>query len=124
MFKKENTSEINFMEHFKEIMEHSAEILIGKNLLSLGIMKQIKELVKKRSMIKIKILKSALDTSSKEEIIANIIHQTRFYLLDTRGNSFILAKKPLKGLKVSLKCKKITELSKTMFSDDNNLKND
>ena len=100
------------MELFKEIAEKKATVTIGKNLLSENIIKQILNLIKKKEILKIRVMKSIVD--HKEQIITEILQKTKLNLLDIRGNSFILSKKPIKGLKISLKCRELTNRSQNL----------
>jgi len=101
------------LELFRSTMDRSPIVNIGKGLLSEGIVKEIIELLKNRTIIKVGIQKNALEMAKKERIIAKVIQLTECYLLDVRGNTFVIARKPVKGFKVPLKCKKITDFSKT-----------
>ena len=94
------------MELFRETAEKKATVKIGKHLLSDQIIKQILDLIKKKEILKIKVMKSIGE--QKEHIIAEILRKTKTNLLDIRGNSFIISKKPINGLKISLKCKELT----------------
>ncbi len=103
------------MEQFKDILENKAKLKIGKNLLSEGKIKEIRENIKKKGIIKIQFLKSA--TSDIEHTIAKVLLSTKSHLLDFRGNSIVLSKKPIDGVKINQRCKKIIQLSKEL---DNN----
>lgn len=93
------------MEIFREIAEKKATVTIGKNLLSEQIIKQILDLIKKKEILKIRVMKSIGD--QKELIIIEILQKTKLNLLDIRGNSFIVSRKPVKNLKISLKCREL-----------------
>lgn len=100
------------MELFREIAEKKAIVTIGKNLLSEQIIEQILNLIKKKEIIKIKILKSVGD--NREQIITEILNKTKLNLLDIRGNSFIVSRKPVTGLKISLKCRELINNAQTL----------
>lgn len=101
------------MEQFKVIQKEPDILRIGKFQITEGLIKQIKDLLKSRGMIKVKILKAAFnEDSEKNEIIAQVLKETKSYLLDYRGNIFIISSKPIKTLSISKKCKEIIELSK------------
>lgn len=99
------------MELFREVQQDSPSVLIGKNLITEGMIKQIKDLVKKNTIIKCKILKSALSMADKEDIVAEVLAKTKYKLVDLRGNTFMLSKRPVKGLKLSKRCRKIINQS-------------
>ncbi|MHA1392459.1 MAG: YhbY family RNA-binding protein [Promethearchaeota archaeon] len=92
------------MEIYKEVLQTPEILRIGKNLVSEAMIKQIKNVIKQRSIIKIKILKNALSSTTKEEIIKQVLLTTETFLLDIRGNSFIISKKRYRDLKISKKC--------------------
>ncbi|MBD3353485.1 MAG: hypothetical protein GF364_18525 [Candidatus Lokiarchaeota archaeon] len=102
------------MEKFKEIINEKESIRIGKNGVSDNLTKHIKDLIKSKRILKIKILKSALLNTEKEQVIAKFIKKSGLYLLDVRGNTFIVSKKRINGLKTNKACKKIVELSKSL----------
>jgi RNA-binding protein YhbY len=93
------------MEIFRDIGEKKATVTIGKNLLSEQIIEQILNLIKKKEILKIRVMKSIGER--KEQIITEILIKTKLNLLDIRGNSFIVSRKPVKGLKISLKCREL-----------------
>jgi RNA-binding protein YhbY len=97
------------VEIFKETLENKPMIRIGKKSITDAKIQEIKILIKKYDMIKIKILKSLSDEI--EKIIAQVLAKSGLNLLDLRGSSFILSKKPVSSLKISKKCQKITEMS-------------
>lgn len=101
------------MEQFKEIQKQPDILKIGKFQITEGIIKQIKELLKSHGIIKIKILKAAFnEDSEKDDLIAQVLKETNAYLLDYRGNNFIISKNSVDGLSVSKKCKDIIDISK------------
>jgi RNA-binding protein YhbY len=101
------------LELYRITMDKSPIMNIGKSLLSEGIINEIITLLKNRGIIKVGIQKNALEMATKEQIMAKVIQITECYLLDVRGNNFVISRKPLKGFKVPLSCKRITDLSKT-----------
>ena len=67
---------------------------IGKNGVTGGIIAEVSVLLKKRQMIKIKILKGALEQQSKEEIIARLVKESGAVLVNSVGLTFTLYKSP------------------------------
>ena len=100
------------MEIFKETMRSKPKIRIGKKSITDTKIEEIKNLINKHSMIKIKILQSKADEI--DLLIANILSITKYNLLDIRGSSFVLSKKLVKNLRINNKCKKIISLSKNI----------
>ncbi|MHA1727763.1 MAG: YhbY family RNA-binding protein [Promethearchaeota archaeon] len=95
---------------YNYIAVSKASVKIGKKLISDGKINQIMQLTKKRGMIKIKFLKSAI--TNIEETIVILLQRTKLNLLDFRGNTIIVSQKPLKDKKISIKCKKIIQQSR------------
>ncbi len=80
-----------------EIQHRKAHVTIGKNGLSEGTLKLIQDLTKKNGIIKIKILKSALNSDYSKEILVNeLITKTYLHLIEMRGYSAIISMKPRK----------------------------
>lgn len=66
---------------------------VGKNGLTEGAVKEIEKQLKKRKLIKVKILKSALAAKNKDELIKDIVDKTSSVLIEASGFVVILAKK-------------------------------
>ena len=76
----------------RQVRHQKAGIIIGKNRLSDGIIKSIKENVKKHGIVKIKILKSALSIEyTKENLISDIVTATNFHVIEQRGYTVIIS---------------------------------
>jgi len=95
------------MELFKQTLRSSEILRIGKNLITETIVESIKNLLKSKTFIKIKILKNALTITTKEKIIKEIILKTNAFLFDIRGNSFIISNKSFPEIKINKKCREI-----------------
>ncbi len=81
----------------QDIQHRKANIIIGKNGLSPGTVKEIQNHIKKNGMVKIKILKSALAPDySKENLIEALVTQANLHVIDKRGNSIIVSNSPKK----------------------------
>ncbi len=91
---KKYTKDDNKKERVHEI---KPTIWIGKSGISDTVIKEIQSQLKKKKTIKVKILKSALDEKTKEEICAEIVEKTHAEIIQKTG--FILALK--KGAKKS-----------------------
>ena len=67
-------------------------IWIGKSGVSQELAKEIEKQLEKREMVKIKILKSALEVDKTKEIASKIAEQTEASLVEIRGHIFMLYK--------------------------------
>lgn len=68
-------------------------VIIGKSGLTLGTINEIKKIAKKRKLIKVKILSSALK-NNKKELIKAIVEKTNTSLIEAVGNVVVLYYKP------------------------------
>lgn len=68
-------------------------IRIGKNGLSDHVVQEIKKLLNKKKLIKVKILKSALTGRTKKELAKCLVAETNAELIDAIGFIVVLAKK-------------------------------
>ncbi|MBU4202092.1 MAG: YhbY family RNA-binding protein [Candidatus Altiarchaeales archaeon] len=68
-------------------------IQVGKNGITDNLIAEIKEQLKKKKALKVKILKAARTEKSRKEIAAEVAQRTRSRLLQLRGNVFILSTK-------------------------------
>ncbi len=80
-----------FVKH--KLQAASPTVWIGKEGLTTQSLEEIEKQLKKSRMLKIKILKSALQTETKKVIAAKAAAQTGALLVDLRGNIFILFRK-------------------------------
>ena len=83
-----------FVKH--KLQDASPTVWIGKEGLTTHSLDEIEKQLKKSRMLKIKILKSALQTETKKVIAAKAAAQTGALLVDLRGNVFILYRRTLK----------------------------
>jgi RNA-binding protein len=65
---------------------------IGKSGLSEGIIKETKRLLKKHKYIKVRLLRSALISSSKKDVFESLAQRTGSNLVGIRGNTAVLFK--------------------------------
>jgi len=68
-------------------------IWIGKSGVSQESLKEIEKQLDKREMVKIKILKSALERDEAKQIALRIAEQTEASLVEVRGHTFMLYKR-------------------------------
>lgn len=81
----------------KELAEKSKElepvIRIGKNGITEGIIEEIKSQLKKKKLIKIKFLKSAMEDIDKKVLAKRIAEDTNSELIDQVGFIVVLHKR-------------------------------
>ncbi|MDH5754409.1 MAG: YhbY family RNA-binding protein [Candidatus Bathyarchaeota archaeon] len=68
-------------------------VWIGKNKVSQELLKEIEKQLEKREMVKIKILKTALQEDEAKQIASRIAEQTEASLVEVRGHTFMLYKR-------------------------------
>jgi RNA-binding protein len=74
----------------RRLSEEKPTIWIGKIGVSQELLKEIDKQLEKRKMIKIKILKSALEKDEAKGIASRIAEQTEASLVEVRGHTFML----------------------------------
>ena len=75
----------------QSIRHQKARVILGKNGLSEGTLKEIQNHIKRDEFVKIKILKTALSTEySKEQLIQELISYVQ--IVEVRGHSVIVSK--------------------------------
>ncbi|MFX1260925.1 MAG: YhbY family RNA-binding protein [Promethearchaeota archaeon] len=72
--------------------QDSAIMQIGKSGLSEGIIKETRRLLKKHKYIKVRLLKSAVTSSTKKEVFEALAQGTGSHLAGIRGNTAVLFK--------------------------------
>ncbi len=79
-------------ELIKEVRHSSADVRIGKSGISENVLKEIKRRLKKKGVVKVKILKSALKVEEKDrfEIAKGVAERIGAKLVEVRGRTFIL----------------------------------
>jgi len=68
-------------------------IWIGKNRFSRKILREIENQLEKKEMVKIRILKSALQEDEAKGIASRIVEETGASLVEVRGHTFMLYKR-------------------------------
>jgi RNA-binding protein len=66
---------------------------IGKNGITDSVIQEIRKLLRKKRIIKIKLLKSALKDTGKKEAIHELVNKTDAILIEAVGFVCVLAKK-------------------------------
>jgi len=77
----------------RRLGEERPTIWVGKNGASQESLKEIEKQLEKKQMVKIKILKSALEEDEAKEIASRIAEQTEASLVEVRGHTFMLYKR-------------------------------
>jgi len=75
-----------------ELSAEKPTIWIGKEGTSSQILNEISRQLEKREMVKVKVLKSALNEEKTEKIASKVAQQTESTLIDVRGHTIILYK--------------------------------
>jgi len=96
---------MNTQKNIKELRTKAQElepiVRIGKSGLTATVIKEIKKLLRKKKLIKIKILPSALDSADKVELINKLISESGGDLVHKIGFSVVLAYKKKRIVKNS-----------------------
>jgi len=81
-----------------EFGEEKPTIWIGKKQISNELVKEIEKQLEKREIVKVKILKSALQEAKVNEIATAISKRIEADLVEVSGHTFILYKRRRKAL--------------------------
>jgi len=66
---------------------------IGKNGVTPSLIEEIKRQLKDNKLIKVKLLKSAVEAMPREEIAKDLAEKTRSELIEVKGNTVVLFKR-------------------------------
>lgn len=91
------------MERFMEIKNGRAQINIGKHGITPTFLEHLQTILKKEKIVKIKILKEISNEQGNEILINKIIEELNVYVLDSRGNTFIISKKKISEIHIPKK---------------------
>ena len=81
------------MKRLKELVQQGpADVIIGKNGLSEGVLREIDRRLKEKGVIKVKALKSAIAVTGldRRELARRVAEAVGARLLDVRGRTFVL----------------------------------
>jgi RNA-binding protein len=81
----------------RELSEEKPTIIIGKNQVSKEILKEVEKQLELKEVVKIKILKSALQDNKSKEIASRIAEETEATLVEVRGHTLILYRRRRKS---------------------------
>lgn len=65
-------------------------VRMGKSGLTTGVLEEIKNQLKLHNLIKVKLLKSLVDSVDKKALISEIVNSTNSELILSVGNTFVL----------------------------------
>lgn len=77
----------------KRLSAEKPTIWVGKAGVSQELLKEVDKQLDKNEMVKVRILKSALESGKTREVVAKIAEQTQSSLVEVRGNTFMLYKR-------------------------------
>ena len=81
------------MKQKQDIHDLKPVIRIGKNGVTENIINEVKMLVKKKKIVKIKVLRSALNSETMDQIADKILKETNLKIVQLRGHSVVVARK-------------------------------
>ncbi len=67
-------------------------VLIGKNGVTTELIKEIEKQLRKETMVKVKLLKTALAEGETKQIAQKIVQQAEATLVEVRGHTFMIYK--------------------------------
>ena len=74
----------------EDIHELKPVIRIGKNGVTENIINDVKNLVKKKKIVKIKVLRSALNSETMKDIADKIVKEANLKIVQIRGHSVVV----------------------------------
>ncbi|MBD3195275.1 MAG: RNA-binding protein [Candidatus Lokiarchaeota archaeon] len=88
---------MDYQQQFKKVLLEQPHLILGKKGIkeNKGFIEHASKLLKKHKVIKIKILKTALHSLSLKEMARELAKSTDSHLVDLRGRTIILSKKPI-----------------------------
>ena len=76
-----------------EPVEEVMVVQLGKAGITDSFIEEVRDQVKKKKIVKVKILRSAKGEKEREEIAAEVAKRCNAVLADVRGNTFVLTKR-------------------------------
>lgn len=83
----------------KKFMMEKPTVHVGKKQISRELIGEIKKQLDNREVVKVKILKSALEDTTAEELASAIAKETDAEMVEVRGHTFLLYKHKQKQIK-------------------------
>ncbi len=99
---------------FNEVRMGTVDVHIGKNGITSGLIEHITNILQKKKIIKIKVLREEAHEVTVNRIIATVLQQIKAVVLDVRGFTFILAKKPVPGVHLPKKYQNLETLLQSL----------
>ena len=99
---------------FNEVRMGPVDVHIGKNGITSGLIEHITNILQKKKIIKIKVLREEAHEVTVDRIIATVLQQIKAVVLDVRGFTFILAKKPVPGVHLPKKYQNLETLLQSL----------
>jgi RNA-binding protein len=84
---------MNIQDTIKQIKASPATVKVGKAGLTDNIIKEIKDQLKKKNVIKVKMVKGALENSNKKDLAKELANKTDSEIVHKVGFVMILKKK-------------------------------
>jgi len=75
----------------EDIHELKPVIRVGKNGVTENIINDVKNLVKKKKIVKIKVLRSALNSATMKDIADKIVEEANLKIVQLRGHSVVVS---------------------------------
>jgi RNA-binding protein len=66
---------------------------VGKNGITPSLVEEVVRQLKDNKLIKVKLLKSAIEATSREELARELAEKTRSELIEVKGNTVVLFKR-------------------------------
>jgi RNA-binding protein len=76
----------------RKFAKEKPTLLIGKNGLTKEVVEEVKKRLKSNKVVKIKILKTALEQTTMKEITKELVDNTKSELIEARGHMLTLYK--------------------------------
>ena len=86
---------MDYQKEFNKVLLSQPHCTLGKRGITDEFIKHCVQLLKKYKIVKIKALKSVANKGNIREIANQIANSTSSHLLDVRGKTFIISKKPI-----------------------------
>jgi RNA-binding protein YhbY len=101
---------------YRKIIKGSPHVMIGKKVITPGLIEHIQNLFEHQKIIKIKVQPDTANYYGMERLIEELIEKLRVYVLDARGFTVIISKRKVPGVHIKKKYrKKLTKVqSKTI----------
>lgn len=76
-----------------KVLSEPAKVRIGKSGLSEGVIEEIRRILEKDGIVKVKVLRTALREARVDDIAARVATELNAELIDVRGHTFTLKRR-------------------------------